>query len=231
MPLDTLLKQLIWLRRGWLITAVITGVLYLLLVPFYLYTAWVQYVVVATGAAAYTGVNGWLVQVMAAWAGPMDRSILIFQVLGLVLWFGWLWFSCRFAIRLVPEGKLRFGPVSITICWFIPVLNVLLVPLALIDIANLTTNDRQAGADIVPDSEMPWLAWSIGGLNLLGDGLFFYLTHISAGLYENPVYGQSLMHVAAASGVVTLLLLLAMDAYIRRLASAQDIRLARLHLH
>jgi hypothetical protein len=231
MQLDALVTQLTWFRRGWLLAAVITGLLYMLLVPFYLYTAWVQYVVVATGAAAYTGVNGWLVQVMATWAGPMDSSIIVFQVLGLVLWFGWLWLACRFASILAPTGKLRFGVFFITLFWFVPVLNMLFVPLGLIEIANATMTDPHAPPEAEPDRDIPVLAWAIGILNLVGDGLFFYLAHTSSGAYENPVYGQNLMHVAAASGIVTLLLLLAMDAYIRRLASAQETRAARLHLN
>lgn len=231
MQLDTLLTQLMWLRRGWVVCAVITGALYMLLVPFYLYTAWVQYVVEATGAALYTGVNGWLVQIMASWAGPMDSAIIVFQVLGLVFWFGWLWLSCSFATLVAPAGKLRFGMFSITLCWFVPVLNMLVVPLALIDIVNATMSDPQAPAETAPDGEIPVLAWAIGILNLLGDGLFFYLAHTSSSAFESGVSGQNLMHIAAASGIVTLLLLLAMDAYIRRLADAQEIRAARLHLH
>ncbi|MBB4953825.1 hypothetical protein H4S14_001885 [Agrobacterium vitis] len=231
MQLETLLQRLTWLRRGWLITAVGTGLLSGLLVPFYLYTAWVQYVVVATGGAGYTGVNGWLVQVMAAWAGPMDRSIIVFEVLGLVLWFGWLWLACRFARVLAPDGRLRFGAFSIAICWFIPVFNVLFVPLALIELANVTMHDPQLETTEAEQSEMVWLAWMIGGLNLVGDGLFFYLTQTSSDAYQSPDYGQSLMHIAATSGVVTLLLLLAMESYIRRLTSAQETRLARLHLN
>lgn len=231
MQLDTLLTQLRWLRLSWLVAAVITGGLYMLLVPFYLYTAWVQYVVVATGAAAYTGVNGWLVQIMAAWAGPMDSGIVVFQVLGLVFWFGWLWLSCRFVALLAPGEKMRFGAFSMTILWFAPVLNMLLVPLGLMELAHATTKDPQALPDAEPDRDIPVLAWSIGILNLLGDGLFFYLAQTSSESYENPVYGQNLMHIAAASGIVTLLLLLAMDAYIRRIAQAQEIRAARLHLN
>jgi Domain of unknown function (DUF4328) len=232
MQLDTLLKQLVWLRRGWLIAAVITGVLYALLIPFYLYTAWVQYVVVATGAAAYTGVNGGLVRLMAAWAGLIDASIIVFQVIGLAFWFGWLWFSARFAVILSPQGKLRFGAASLVIVWFIPVLNLLFVPLALMDIARTTMHDPQQEApeaEATPD--MPWLAWIIGLLDLVGDGLFFILAHRPPDAFDNPVSGQTLMHLAAASGVVTLMLLLAMDAYIRRLTEAQETRLARIHLH
>ncbi|TWD55286.1 uncharacterized protein DUF4328 [Agrobacterium vitis] len=231
MQLDALLTQLMWLRRGWLFCAVITGALYMLLVPFYLYTAWVQYVVEATGAAISTGVNGWLVQIMASWAGPMDSGIVVFQVLGLVLWFGWLWLSCRFVALLGHGEKMRFGAFSITVLWFAPVLNLLFVPFGLMEIANATTKDPQSLADAEPDRDIPVLAWGIGILNLLSDGLFFYLANTSASAFAGEISGQNLMHIAAVSGIVTLLLLLAMDAYIRRIAEAQETRAARLHLH
>lgn len=244
MPLDTLLKPLTWLRRGWLMAAIVTGVLYACLIPFYLYTAWVQYVVVATGAAAYTGINGWLVRLMARWAGLIDANIILLQVIGLAFWFGWLWFANRFAVALTQVGReaegqsaspvhrLRFGAGFIILFWFVPVLNVLFVPLALLEIARTTLHDSSqddAGESHTPD--MAWLAWGIGGLNFLSDGLFFALVHRPVDAFDDPVSGQTLMHLAAASGVVSLLLLLAIDAYIRRLTDAQETRLARLRLH
>lgn len=231
MQLETLLKQLTWLRRGWLVAAAITGVLYGLLIPFYLYTAWVQYVVVATGVATHTGVNGWLVRLMARWAGLMDASIIVFQVIGMVLWFGWLWFSSRFAVQLGNPVKLRFNVVLIAVFWFVPVLNLIIVPLVLMDLARATLHDPQLEDAFEGQAEITWLAWAIAVLNLTGDGLFLALAHRSADAFNNAVSGQTLMHLAAASGVVALLLLLTIDAYIRRMTRAQDIRLARIHLH
>ncbi|MCM2291288.1 hypothetical protein NAC44_02965 [Allorhizobium sp. BGMRC 0089] len=235
MQLEALLGKMVWYRRGFLVAAALTLLFYTILIPFYLYSAWVQYVVVKTGATAMTAINGRLIAIVMLWAPPIEDILILLRLLALVFWLSWLWSAARFAWTLEPEKRLHFYPVATLILWFVPVINVIAMPLALNDIARTVMREPQPASDAAPltmpgKADMLWLSGAIGLLHGASDALFFYLAKVPISDFQDPLKGLNLTHAAAGIGVVTLLMLLAMDAYIRKLTLAQEIRLARRHL-
>ena len=238
MTLETLLWRLTLMRRGWLILAVLCGLTYLILVPFYLYTAWVEYVMAATGVATRTGVNSWLVQVVAHSAGRLEVLSIAFRVLGACFWLAWLWYAVCFAIRLSPDAPPRYGPWISVLCWFVPVVQYILPQVVMIDIARITVRDDRSPPDEGDGETLPnldsrdlyWLTPAILVCNLVSLGLMKVIGEAMSGGLTFSTHGQHILHLASAAGVVGLLLLLCVDAYMRTVAKAQETRAARLFL-
>ncbi|MCE6074892.1 DUF4328 domain-containing protein [Agrobacterium vitis] len=239
MTLDTLLRRMTWMRRGWLVLAALCGVLYFILVPFFLYTAWVQYVVAATGFATYTGVTSWLAQGVGRWAAFIEVGAVVFRVASACFWLAWLWFAVHFAARLSPDAPPRLGPWVSVICWFVPIIKYIFPQVVMMEIARITMRDDHAPPEgQAPDHDLPvlnvrdlyWLVPSILVCNLVSLTVMNVVSQAVADQLQFSAHSQHILHLAAAGGVASLLSLLAMDAYARTMAKAQETRLARLFL-
>ncbi|MGG7516458.1 DUF4328 domain-containing protein [Allorhizobium undicola] len=229
MTLDTLLTRLIWIRRAWLGAALFCGLLHVMAVLIYLYGAWAQFMLLRNGLAAFSQLNMPMVRLVQFWGSQLDGILQIARILCLAVAIVWFWFSGRFAMQACPQRKPRFGPWIVAGSWFVPLVNVIVPPMAMMQMARATRLDplMEEPSPERHGRTMTALVFLAHGLYIATILLYQFATMQAMRAAGQPDALLGLLHLAAAGGVVTLLWLLALDAFMRALMAAQETRLAR----
>ena len=221
-PAKSLAGGLAWSRRAWFLTACVSGAMLTFSVGFYLYIAFVNYVIEKTGSTFRTGAESQLFQAMLEFTGPFDLVLAVVQALTLLLFLRWIWLSVRLA-NAVRRDSVRYSARLAIVGFFVPVANLWMPLFTLIDLEDFAAERESRAAPAVP-----WYPAGIVLSAILATGLMRLVAAAPTDGFSDPAASQQLMQVAAVGAIAHLVLLMLVHAYMQRLLPGQELALVEL---
>lgn len=221
-PAKSLAGGLTWARRAWVLMACVSGVMLTLSVGFYLYLAFVSYVVEKTGSAFRTGAESPLFQAMLEVTGPFDLSLAVLQALTILFFLCWIWLSVRLA-NAVRRDSVRYTPWMAIVGFFIPVANLWMPLYTLIDLEDFAAESESRAV-----SSIPWYPAGIVLTAILAFGLMRIVGDAPVDGFSDPAASQRLMQVAAVGAIAHLVLLMLTYAYMHAVSPGLELALREL---
>lgn len=221
-PAKSLAGGLAWSRRAWFLAACVGGAMLTFSVGFYLYIAFVNYVIEKTGSTFHTGAESLLFQAMLDLTGPFDLTLAVVQAFTLLFFLRWTWLSVHLA-NAVRRDSVRYSARLAIVGFFVPVANLWMPLYTLIDLEDFSAESESRTAPSIP--------WYPAGIVLsatLATGLMQIVSAAPADGFSDPAASQHLMQVAAVGAIAHLVLLMLVHAYMQRLSSGQELALVEL---
>lgn len=221
-PAKSLAGGLAWSRRAWTLAASISGVMLGLSVAFYLYLAFVSYVIEKTGSTFRTGAESPLFQVLLEISGIFDLCLAAFQVLAILFFLRWIWLALTLARRL-ERGSIRYAPLVAIAGFLVPVANLWMPLFTLIDLEEF--------AAVRETRSVPALPWHPAGIVLsaiLAFGLMRIVNDAPVDGFSDPGASQRLMQIAAIAAIAHMVLLLMSHAYMSLVTPGLELALLEL---
>ena len=221
-PAKSLGGSLTWARRAWNVTAFASGAMLALTAGFYLYLAFVSYVVEKTGSAFRTGAESPLFQMVLAASGPFDLCLALLQFLTILFFLRWIWLSVRLA-RAIRRDSVRYTPWVAVLGFLVPIANLWMTICTLRDIEEFSAGQEERSAPA-----FPWYPTGMVLSGVLVLGLWRIVSAAPLDGFSDPAASQRLMQIAAFGAVAHLVLLMLTHAYMHLVLPGQELALREL---
>lgn len=221
-PAKSLAAGLIWARRAWVLTAGVSGAMLALSTAFYLYLAFVSYVVEKTGSAFRTGAESPAFQVLLDFSGSFDLGLTVFQLLAILFFLRWIWLSVTLA-RAVRQGSVRYAPWMAVAGFLVPIVNLWMPLLTMVDIEEFA-----AAQETRPTGVLPWYPAGMVLTGILVYGLWQIVSAAPVDGFADPSASQRLMQIAALGAIANMVLLMQTYAYMHAVTPGLELALREL---
>lgn len=221
-PAKSLAAGLIWARRAWVLTACVSGAMLALSTAFYLYLAFVSYVVEKTGSAFRTGAESPAFQALLDLSGSFDLGLTVFQLLAILFFLRWIWLSVTLA-RAVRQGSVRYAPWMAVAGFLVPIVNLWMPLLTMVDIEEFA-----AAQETRPTGVLPWYPAGMVLTGILVYGLWQIVSAAPVDGFSDPSASQRLMQVAALGAIANMVLLMLSYAYMHAVTPGLELALREL---
>lgn len=221
-PAKSLAGGLAWSRRAWTLAASISGVMLALSVAFYLYLAFVSYVIEKTGSAFRTGAESPLFQVLLEFSGAFDLCLAAFQVLAVLFFLRWIWLALTLA-RKLDRGSIRYAPLVAIAGFLVPVVNLWMPLFTMIDLDEFAASRETRSVPAIP-----WYPASILLSAILAFGLMRIVNDTPVDGFSDPGASQRLMQVAAIGAIAHMVLLLLTHGFMALVTPGLDLAVLEL---
>lgn len=191
-------------------------------VLYYLYIAFVCYVVEHTGSAANTGADSAIFDVIDAAARPFDASVLLLSVVKGVVFLYWIWVSVRLALQTLP-GSVRYTAFISVMGFLVPVANIWMPLFTLIDLEEFSAVQGETPTDGF--AKLPGLLTTLG---LVYGGLSPVVSSMPDDISTDLAAAQAMMQTAAVFSITGILLMMVSFTFLVKVKPGQDIALAKL---
>lgn len=221
-PAKSLAGGLASARRAWTVTACASGTMLALTAGFYLYLAFVSYVVEKTGSAFRTGAESPIFQMVLAASGPFDLCLAVLQLLTILFFLRWIWLSVKLA-RAIRRDSVRYTPWVAVLGFFVPIANLWMTIHTLKDIEAFSASQEERAPPVFP--------WYPSGMVLSGVlvlGLWRIVSAAPLDGFSDPAASQRLMQIAAFGAIAHLVLLMLTHAYMHLVLPGQELALREL---
>ncbi|MBA3040607.1 MAG: DUF4328 domain-containing protein [Alphaproteobacteria bacterium] len=221
-PAKSLAAGLTWARRAWVLTACVSGAMLALSTAFYLYLAFVSYVVEKTGSAFRTGAESPAFQALLDLSGSFDLGLTAFQLLAILFFLRWIWLSVTVA-RAVRQGSVRYVPWMAVAGFLVPIVNLWMPLLTMVDIEEFA-----AAQETRPTGILPWYPAGMVLSAILVYGLWQIVSATPVDGFSDPSASQRLMQVAALGAIANMVLLMLTYAYMHAVTPGLELALREL---
>ncbi|MBW8321324.1 MAG: DUF4328 domain-containing protein [Arenimonas sp.] len=221
-PAKSLAGGLARARRAWNVTACAVGAMLTLTAGFYLYLAFVSYVVEKTGSAFRTGAENPLFQMVLDVSGIFDLCLAVLQFLTILFFLRWIWLSVTLA-RAIRRDSVRYTPWVAVLGFFVPIANLWMTTSTLRDIEKFSAGQEER----VPPA-FPWYPAGMVLCGVLVLGLWRIVSAAPLDGFADPAASQRLMQVAAFGAVAHLVLLMLTHGFMRLVSPGQELALREL---
>ncbi len=221
-PAKSLAGGLTWARRAWVLTASVAGAMLALSAVFYLYLAFVSYVVDKTGSAFRTGAESRVFQTLLDLSGSFDLCLTVFQLLTLLFFLRWIWLSVTLS-RAVRRGSVRYAPWMAVAGFLVPIVNLWMPLLTMVDIEEFA-----AAQETRPTAVLPWYPAGMVLSGILVYGLWQIVSAAPVDGFSDPSASQRLMQVAAFGAIANMVLLMLTYAYMHAVTPGLELALREL---
>lgn len=221
-PAKSLAAGLTWARRAWVLTACVSGAMLALSTAFYLYLAFVSYVVEKTGSAFRTGAESPAFQALLDFSGSFDLGLTVFQLLAILFFLRWIWLSVTLA-RAVRQGGVRYAPWMAVAGFLVPIVNLWMPLLTMVDIEEFA-----AAQETRPTGVLPWYPAGMVLTGILVYGLWQIVSAAPVDGFSDPSASQRLMQVAALGAIANMVLLMLTYAYMHAVTPGLELALREL---
>lgn len=221
-PAKSLAGGLTWARRAWILTACVSGAMLALSVAFYLYLAFVSYVVEKTGSAFRTGAESPVFQTLLDLSGSFDLFLTVFQLLALLFFLRWIWLSVALS-RAVRRDSVRYAPWVAVAGFLVPIVNLWMPLLTMVDIEEFA-----AAQETRPTATLPWYPAGMVLSGILVHGLWQIVSAAPLDGFSDPSASQRLMQVAAIGAIANMVLLMLTYAYMHAVTPGLELALREL---
>lgn len=210
------------MHRAWTATALVSAGLLVLSTLFYLYIAFVSYVLEHTGSNAHTGADSPVFAVLMRVAGPFDLVVAALAVLNTAFFFYWLFLSVGLA-RAIEPASVRYPPWTALLGFVVPIVNLWMPIYTLVDL-----DDFAARQEARSTARFPLLASAMMLCCVVALTASNRTSQASNAGVADFAAGQSLMQLASAGAIANILLLMLVQVFMHRTKPGQDIALAKL---
>ncbi|GEO85062.1 MULTISPECIES: DUF4328 domain-containing protein [Alphaproteobacteria] len=222
LPAKSLADGLSWARRAWVVLAWLSGSMLVLSVGFYLYIAFVSYVIEHTGSTFRTGADSAAFQVMLNASGVFDLCLTVLEAVAILVFLRWIWLSVVLA-RAVNRESVRYAPWVAVVGFLVPIVNYWMPLQVLIDLEAFAAAEEER-----PVSAFPWYPAGMVFCGFLAYGLWQIVNATPVEGFSNPAASQRLMQIAALGAIAHLVLLMLSNAYMRIVSTGQELALREL---